>query len=370
MHRRFVIALLFLAGSVSAIYAQVDSPAWKRIHHLQRGVALSDWLTESNRMSLAQLRSYTTPGDIEHIHQLGFDHIRIPVGPDLFRCEGSWDSCERVQILDQVVQKAISLDMAVILDFHPDQQYTHQLDTNEQSVQAFLKLWAQIADHYAPMDPDRIFLEVMNEFNIPDHFRWSGILQEAVKVIRLHAPSSTIIVSGAQYADIWDLVLMPAIADANVIYNFHYYEPHIFTHEGAWWSNEAWKSIHNLPFPPTPAGISAAIDGQEDESVQWIILQYAADHWDADHIATDIGFAADWGRKHHVPLICDEFGAYRNFSSPDDRERWITAVRTALEKNHIGWSAWDYQGGFGVVYKDKNGIRDDDAALRGLGMKK
>jgi len=275
-----------------------------------------------------------------------------------------------VQILDQVVQKALALGLAVILDFHPDQQYTHALDTNEQSVQAFTKLWAQIADHYGAIDPDRIFLEVLNEFNIPDHYRWSGILQETLKVIRLHAPSSTIIVSGAQYADIWDLVVLPTISDPNVIYNFHYYEPHIFTHQGAWWSNEAWKSIHNLPFPPTTAGINTAMDGQESESVQWNILQYSADHWDGDHIAADIEFAGRWARKHNVPLICDEFGAYRNFSSPEDRERWITAVRSALEKNHIGWSAWDYQGGFGIVYKDTNGLRDDDAALRGLGMKK
>ena len=55
---------------------------------------------------------------------------------------------------------------------------------------------------------------------------------------------------------------------------------------------------------------------------------------------------------------------------PEDRERWLTAARTAFEKNHIGWTMWDYQGGFGVVYKENGGLRDDDMVLRSLGLKK
>jgi hypothetical protein len=68
--------------------------------------------------------------------------------------------------------------------------------------------------------------------------------------------------------------------------------------------------------------------------------------------------------------MCDEFGVYRNFSVPEDRGRWLTAARTAFEKNHIGWTMWDYQGGFGVVYKENGGLRDDDMVLRSLGLKK
>ena len=69
-------------------------------------------------------------------------------------------------------------------------------------------------------------------------------------------------------------------------------------------------------------------------------------------------------------VIDDEFGVYRNFSTPEDRGRWLTAVRTAFEKNHVGWTMWDYQGGFGAVYKDGQAVRDDDVALQALGLKK
>ena len=60
---------------------------------------------------------------------------------------------------------------------------------------------------------------------------------------------------------------------------------------------------------------------------------------------------------------------YRNYSNPDDRMRWLTAVRTALEQNHIGWTMWDYQGGFGVVTKKNGATTEDDGVLRALGLR-
>ena len=133
---------------------------------------------------------------------------------------------------------------------------------------------------------------------------------------------------------------------------------------------EWWTDLHYLPFPPTEKGIAEAIDREEDPAVQWRLHQYLEEHWSAERIESDMEFAAKWAHDRNVPMICDEFGVYRNFSRPEDRERWLTAVRTAFEKNHIGWTAWDYQGGFGVVYKENGTLRDDDVALRGLGLKK
>ncbi len=210
----------------------------------------------------------------------------------------------------------------------------------------------------------------MNEFSVSDPYRWNGLLAKAVQVIRRHAPTTTIIVSGAGFSDIWNLVLLSDIPDKNLIYDFHYYEPHIFTHQGASWGLEWWKDLQSIPFPATPSNVADAIDKEEDEAVRWKLLQYGSDHWDGKRIDKDIEFAAKWAKDRDVPLICDEFGVYRNFSRPEDRERWIAATRAAFEKSHIGWTMWDYQGGFGVVYKENGGLRDDDVALRALGLKK
>jgi hypothetical protein len=72
-----------------------------------------------------------------------------------------------------------------------------------------------------------------------------------------------------------------------------------------------------------------------------------------------------------VPLICNEFGAYRQFSDPISRANWIHDVRTALEADGIGWAMWDYRGGFGVVTKeDGQPAKVDGAVVGALGLTK
>ncbi len=368
--RRCALACFVSVGLASSCSSQENTVAWQRWKHLQHGVALSGWFSESGNYSIQQLRAFTTPADIDHIHQLGFDHIRIPVDPVIFQCDGDWSSCERIQFLDQVIQKAISVDLDVILDFHPNAQYTHQIIGNEQAAEGYFRLWAKIASHYAALDSDHILLEVMNEISTPESYSWHGMLEESLRIIRNHAPNSTIIVQGAEYSDIIDLVRLPHLSDSNLIYSFHYYEPHIFTHQGAAWGLAWWSDLRDLPFPPTTEGISRAIGREEDPAVRFRLHGYLQDQWGKERIESDIAFAAEWARDRNVPLICDEFGVYRNFSKPEDRERWLTVVRTALEKNYIGWTAWDYQGGFGIVYKNDGTLRDDDVALRGLGIQR
>ena len=81
-----------------------------------------------------------------------------------------------------------------------------------------------------------------------------------------------------------------------------------------------------------------------------------------------ISMAAAWGAKHHVPVTCNEFGAYRRYSPPADRAVWINDMRTALEKHGIGWTMWDYAGGFNVVIKENGKATPDVAIVRALGL--
>ena len=82
----------------------------------------------------------------------------------------------------------------------------------------------------------------------------------------------------------------------------------------------------------------------------------------------DFAFAADWARKRGVPLTCNEFGVYRTYSDPQDRAAWLTAVRQAFEKNKVGWTMWDYRGGFGVVTVTNGQVVEDTAVLKALGL--
>ncbi|HEX3086559.1 MAG TPA: hypothetical protein VHP99_18635, partial [Pyrinomonadaceae bacterium] len=90
--------------------------------------------------------------------------------------------------------------------------------------------------------------------------------------------------------------------------------------------------------------------------------------WNADRIDRDISMAAEWGAEHHVLVTCNEFGAYRLVSNPEDRVRWIADMRTVLERHGIGWTMWDYAGGFSVVNKTNGHPTPDAETVKALGL--
>jgi hypothetical protein len=65
---------------------------------------------------------------------------------------------------------------------------------------------------------------------------------------------------GARWSDNDDLVFQEPLHDPNVIYNFHFYEPHIFTHQGATWSAYYWHWLRGLKYPSN-SGVGGARGG-------------------------------------------------------------------------------------------------------------
>jgi endoglucanase len=367
-----MIGRLSLAGILLPVclnlLAQPASPAFQRVGHLRHGINAGEWFAQSRDYGPQRLRTFTTLDDIAKMHAMGFDHVRISIDPAIFQCDGSWSQCERVQVLDEVIAKALSQDLAVIVDIHPSDDYKRELATSDAAVGKFTMLWGRVASYYAKNSPEMVFFEVLNEPEV-GIYRWAGIQQRVVEVIRRAAPEHTIIVTCGEYSNPDDLARMPEVADNDFIVNFHYYNPHIFTHQGASWGEGYWATLRQVPFPGTPDLVAAAIAKQTDDFARWKLTQYGLEHWEAEHIAGEIRFAAEWAKSRHVPLTCNEFGVYRNYSSPEDRLRWLTAVRTALERNNIGWTMWDYQGGFGVVTKKDGTTSQDDGVLRALGLR-
>jgi endoglucanase len=368
MFRRLIAVLVLLMAQLPLTAQQPTSPAWKRVQHLQHGINASEWFAQSGEYSPQRLRSFTTLDDVARMSKMGFDHVRLSIDPAIFSCSVPWGQCETVQVLDEVVAKALELDLAVIIDVHPKGEYKRQLAISDNAVEQFTILWSRIAAYYAKADPERLFFEILNEPELTDHFRWAGIEQRIIAEVRRNATNHTIIVAGARYSDIDDLIQLPSLADDNLVFTFHYYEPHIFTHQGASWGEPFWIALRDVPFPASLNDVQGSISQQTDELARWKLTQYGLDHWDQAHVEGEIHFVGEWASHRHLPLICDEFGAYRNFANPEDRQRWLSTVRQALEQNHIGWTMWDYQGGFGVVHKEGGTVTEDEGVLRALGL--
>ena len=351
--------------------------AFSRAQRLRHGINASLWFAQVRDYSAARTNSYIDDQDIALIAKMGFDYVRLPI--DAVPLEQSMRGRggprnDFMTRLDHAVDTMLANGLAVIVDVHPEDDFKQQLQTGypgNGAVDRFAMLWRWLAAHYAGRDPDRVFFEILNEPEVYDRYRWAGIQQRLSMAIRQSAPRHTIVAAGANYSDIQDLLALEPLADGNVIYNFHFYDPHQFTHQGADWGLSWWVYTHGIPYPATDASMQAILPQVPDAADRFTLESYWLDHWDARRIRLLIDEAAAWARENNVPLICNEFGVFGDHSDPESRANWIRDVRTALEADGIGWAMWDYRSGFGVVNKkDGEAAVPDEAVLKALGMKK
>jgi endoglucanase len=349
--------------------AQSAVPA-SRLARLRHGINLSHWFAQSGDYSKAHLESHTTAEDIALIKSIGFDHVRLTVEPaPLFNGEDPGRlKVEYLKYLDHALDLILAQRLAVIVDIHPSDEFKVKLNSNDRQIEAFGKFWRALAQHLATRDPERVFLEVINEPMVEDGYRWFGMQGKLISAIRSGAPRHTIIASGHRWSGLPELLFLLPYADRNIIYNFHFYEPFAFTHQGATWAGVNPPFYKNIPYPSNPENISKILDTIQDEPARNNLRRYGEDRWNAARIDREIGLAAAWAAEHRVPLTCNEFGTYRNFAPPADRARWVRDMRIALEKYRIGWTMWDYAGGFAVVNKQNGRATPDVEIVKALGF--
>jgi aryl-phospho-beta-D-glucosidase BglC (GH1 family) len=362
------------AGGSGSAYA--PPLAFRRAEKLHRGINASEWFAQvydKRGYTPEHFQAWTTADDIVLIKSMGFDHVRLSVNPQPMFDEHEPNKipAEYLGYLDAAVKMILDHGLAVVIDLHPESDFKARLAKDDDFVERFADFWRALAGHYSALDldTDRVFLEIMNEPEFTDRYRWLGVQMKLAAAIRQGAPAHTIIAAGARWSDDDDLVFQEPLHDPNVIYNFHFYEPHIFTHQGATWSAYYWHSLRGLKYPSSPESAERVAVLVPDEADRLQVIRYGRDHWDAARIESEMKQAAEWAQRRGVPLVCNEFGVYREYADPEDRAAWLRDVRTALEHNGIGWTMWDYAGSFGVVTKKDGKTVADDRVLRALGMK-
>jgi len=385
---RFIVPLLFLRAAVSlsaalifiaqASYGQSNSEArvaQRRAQHLRYGINASEWFAQvydQKGYTKEHFEVWTTAQDIALIKAMGFDHVRLSVNPQPMWRRGQADRipAEYLGYLDRAVQMIIDQGLAVIIDVHPDSDFKQKLTTDDSFVEQFADYWRALARHYATMNPELVSLEILNEPEFHDRYRWQGVQAKLAGAIREGAPRHTIIVAGAYWSSESELLFFDPLRDPNIIYNFHFYDPHIFTHQGATWSTNFVHYLKELPYPSTPENVQAAATLIPDAANRLQAIHYGLDRWNAARIDGEIVQIAEWAKRWNVQVTCNEFGVYRKAANPRDRAAWISDVRTTLEKYGIGWTMWDYSGGFGVVTKQEgHPAVPDGVTVKALGLK-
>ena len=376
---RFLTVAAALAASfffvAQAGYGQSNSEsgiAQRHAQHLRHGINLSEWFAQvydQRGYTKEHFETWNTAQDIALIKAMGFDHVRLSVNPQPMFRHGQADRipADYLGYLDSAVQMILDHGLAIILDVHPESDFKQKLATDDSFVEQFEDYWRQLARHYSTTNPDLVSFEILNEPEFHDRYRWQGVQAKLAVAIREGAPLHTIIVAGAFWSSENELLFFDPLRDSNIIYNFHFYEPHIFTHQGATWSTNYVHYLKELPYPSTPDNVQPVAVLLPDAVNRLQAIHYGLDQWNALRIEGEIGQVAAWAKRWNVSVTCNEFGVYRKAANPQDRAAWISDVRTTLEKHGIGWTMWDYSGGFGVVTKQNGQPVPDDVTVKALG---
>lgn len=337
--------LLAMASGLTGIARdrlQAASPTTvkpSRLQTLSRGFNLGHW----QRHNLAD--GYYTLAKLQQYKRLGLTYTRLPVVLSTFfdnKNPGVLKT-DSLAILDAIVRLHAQAGLGIILSpfNHPKSLYF-----DPAVLAKFVAFFKAFATHMRSTDPEKVFLEVMNEPNAETPQAWDRVQVELIKAMRTGAPHHTIIASSnvSATANDWNnarsLPLTRIVADKNVVYNFHFYEPFVFTHQGASWGWRATQFMKNIPYPATLATITLPLSKIQDTEAKNAVEHYAQQQWNRDKLITLLSPIANWAKTNNVPVSCNEFGAIPWTAPRSSLLHYLKDVRQVLESMGIGWGQW------------------------------
>jgi len=319
-----------------------------------KGVNLTGWFAASNARSIAFTKF--TKQDFQDIKSMGCDVVRLPIELHSMTSGSPDYTVDPIfyNYLDQVIDWTEELQMNLIIDNHTIP------DAKSKTVEIpLMKIWPQMARHYKDRTTS-VFYEILNEPNTLLAADWAKIQQNVVDTIRTIDTKHTIIVTGADWGGIAGLTALKKLSDTNLIYSFHFYDPFLFTHQGASWASPSMADLAGVPFPYDAARIPACPASLKGTWIESSLKNSYKTDGTAAKLKSTLDVAIRYATTNNVKIYCGELGVY-NLNSPElDRIEWYKTVPTYLTEKSVPWTMWDYQGGFGIFNKGSNEVFEYD----------
>ncbi len=337
----------------------------RRLEGYQKGVNLGGWLSQGS-LTKEHLDTFITEKDIERIASWGADHVRLPLDYENVETEDGTDIEAGYRYIENCVSWCRKYHLNMVLDLHKtygyifdNQDYSKDFFHSRKQQERFLNLWRKLIKRFAK-DADIIMFELLNEvvsFDVVDE--WNDLSSRAVKIIRETAPSAKILYGGVGYNAVTSIKKLLPPADENIVYNFHCYEPLIFTHQSAYWVKDMPSDFH-IGYPGSleeymriSRTIPAAMHGAlADDTITFTKL--GSEFFEA--LFEDAIQAAE---NFQVPLYCGEYGVIDQ-APQEDTIRWFHDINSVFHKYGIGRAVWSYKEmDFGLTSSHYDSVRKE-----------
>jgi len=349
MKKRFNFKYNFLivfSLFTTAVYSQAP---------FSRGVNLTGWFQTDSPQQI-QFTKFTKQ-DIIDIKSLGCDVIRLPVNMNSMTGGSPSYTLDPLYLSfqDSVVTWCEQLHIYLIIDNH---SFDPVVGTSPAIGDILTKVWTQTAAHYKDRS-DYILYEILNEPHGITTSVWGTIQGQVIDAIRTKDNRHTIVVGGSGYNTYTELTNLPIYSDPNLLYTFHFYDPFMFTHQGATWGVPSMGPLAGVPFPYDAARMPVCPAILKGTWVESSLNSYPYDGT-VNNVRQLIDNAINFRKSRNVNIFCGEFGVFIPNSPANDRTFWYGIVKQYLEDNRIPWTSWDYKGSFGLFLKDSNELFDNN----------
>lgn len=328
----------------------------KKIEGLERGMGIGGWLTNYKRFNvlpadrrmvitvgdMEHFESYITESDIAYIASLGMDHIRL--GFDQIVLEEAPYVYRKsiVMLLHDFVNWCRKYGLRPVLNMHKaignycDILEERGLMQDEELQGRFVALWEMLEDEFA--DQNDVVFELLNEVVNATGDEWNRLAEKTISAIRRKSSERIIVVGGTEWNNPPGLPYVKVYDDENIVYTFHCYAPHEFTHQQGVLQAPQLFYNRKMPYPCDD------IERYRDycRVVEGTEAYEKYDRMDIAFLRDYLQPAKDFIEKHPDKILwCGEFGTIRH-AKLEWRESWMKDMITILKEWDIPYCVWNY----------------------------
>ena len=276
--------------------------------------------------------------DIDKLYNQGIKDIRLPISFEYQFKKKSKRKFLRdlIRIIKYIKKKKMTL---IICYF----DHTIDKETNYTNIETIKSNWKYIS-HKLRKHSNYIYYELVNEPNLYPK-QWDIMVNEIVSEIREEDKKTKILIGATNYNSIYELSRKKPFPYKNIIYTFHFYEPFVFTHQGADWVGNQTKTV-NIPYPYDSIKMPE-INLKTIGTFGEVNYNDYKDMASKTSLSDKISIISKWAKEYNVELWCTEFGAI-NTIDIKYRCQYFKDILDVFKEHNIKPYLWEYKGNFGI----------------------
>lgn len=318
----------------------------KKFAGYEKGVNFGGWFSQCD-YSKDRFDNFITEKDFKKVSDWGLDHVRIPIDYNLVEDEEGNYLDSGIAYIQNAIDLCEKYGLNMILDVHKTLGFSFDNGENEEGFfesdelqEHFYKLWEMLAGNFGKYNK-RVAFELLNEVTDKAFSdKWNEIALNCIKRIRAICPDVYILVGGYWNNSIEAIKDIAMPYDDKIVYNFHCYEPLIFTHQGAYWIPDMPSDLR-LNYPDTVENYKKEHAKIASSSLS-IYDFLKTENADVSLFEELFAEAIKIAEERNVALYCGEYGVI-NLADTESTLKWFKDINSVFVKYGIGRAAWSFK---------------------------